>query len=179
MAGLAAVLLLRGGGDDDADEPAAERPAAAASGGPRLEPGGYPGRGIVLARPAGWSGTLRGGVVRLVGPGRSVAVSIVSAPRSASPAALAGESERSLRRAYRRARVTRRARARLAGLPARSIRVAVPRGRDRNLDILVLTARSRWRSYAVTVFGSRPVNRARLAETQLLLNSLQFVRPRR
>ena len=74
--------------------------------------------------------------------------------------------------------MTGRGRARLAGLPARSIRVTVP-GRDRTLDILVLAARSRWRTYAVTIFGTRPADAARLEETQALLDSLTFVRPRR
>lgn len=169
------VAVAARGGGDPGERPAGEpAPSDASARDPTTT---FRRLGVVVRRPPGWTSRTRGGVARLRSPDRTMGVTIVSAGPQRSPAEVLRDLERALRTGPLDARVVERREGRLAGLPAR---VATLTGSGRGpLDLLVLVARSRWRTHGVTVYSGRGAPQPRVEEARALLASIGFVRPQR
>lgn len=138
----------------------------------------YRRHGLRLVLPPEWKSSGRKGVVQVSSPDRSIALSLLATSPEYSSTAVLADLERSIRQSYKGARVVRRAaRTRLAGQPGRSTRLSVRRGSQR-LDILVVAAPSKWRTYGLTVFGRTPAPELRIAQSRAVLDSLRFRKPR-
>lgn len=137
----------------------------------------YPEQGLRLARPQGWTAELRSGVIRLRSADGRLGVGIVTAPRRTSATQVERDVIRSLRRPERRVRTVARSRAPLGDLPASSRALALTDGDGRRSEVVVLSARSRWRTYAVTVYnaGGQPVSTS--SDVAAILDSFEFARP--
>lgn len=161
------ALVVAGRGDEEPARPAA--PAAP----PAADPLAYPHQGLRMARPVSWTAELRDGVIRLrSGDGRTGVAVVVAARRVG-----AARMQRDLIAALDGARVTGRTASRLGDLPARSAALAVRPAGGRAGQALVLSARSRWRTYGVTVVGAgtRPLSTS--PDVAAILNSFEFAAP--
>ena len=168
---LGAVVLL---GGDEAAEPEPARPAV-----PTTDPLSYPGQGLRMQRPVGWSAERARGVIRLRAPDGSIQVAIAAERRSVPPQRVRRAALRAVRAGLRSARPAGASRLSLGGLRARAREL---RGRTRAgepVDVVVAATRGRWRTYALTVVrraGSPPARQEELAG---LLGSIRVHRPRR
>lgn len=156
--------------------PPGTTPATATPGPPdRVE---FAGKGLAVARPDGWTAQRSGRVVRLrSGDGRTV-VAIRVLPRRVSRTEARLVGERAIRAGFDGARLISRRPTTVSGGRATAAEM-VARGREGALvDVLVLGARSRWRTYGLTAISARPRRDEQVRDLGTLLAGIEFLRPR-
>lgn len=172
-AALALVVILRLG--DEGDRPA----PVAAPGAIRTDSLAYPQQGLRLARPANWTADRSKGVIRLYGPKRRIGVVIVTVSHRVRAAKLLHVTENRLvgRPTPPSLRLLFRRRGMLGGLNARQSELMRRRRGRRRAEVVILATRSRYRTYALTIYNRtrRPVSRTRAV--QAILASFTAGRP--
>ena len=167
-------MLIAGlAGGEEADPP--RKAAAVAT--PATDALAYPTRGLRLARPAGWTAELRDGVIRLRSADGRVGVAVVTAPRRVTPARMERDLLRSVRRTAPRARPASRSRTTLGDTRARMAELTLKTGDGRPAQAVLLSTRSRWRSYGVTVFSASGPPLSTSPDVATVLDSFQFGEP--
>lgn len=166
---LAVVGLVVGlaGGPDEPRKPAA--PAAGFLSDRRF--------GVALRLPSGWHRLPGRQAVRVQDADGRLGLSITTVASRPDLAGAHGEVEAALRRSLRASRVVRRWRGVVAGRPAALIALAGRNASGAVLHVLGATTTSRWRTYAVVVFGAPGVPAAELREARDIMRTLRFGRP--
>ena len=130
--------------------------------------------GVVGVRPPGWRVKRSSRAVRLASPDRAGLVGVSVAPSSVGAGPLIASSLATVRRSYRRAKLTKINRARVGGIPGRTSGGTAVNSRGVPLDLVIATAEGRRRTYLLQVFVARGAGGRRLAEAQTIVNSLEL-----
>ena len=167
--GATAALVLGGGSADGGGQTTPPGPRTAAG---KL----FSSRALGVAgiRPPGWRLETSRRAVRLRSPGRAGVVAVSTAPASVGARALMGSTLAALTRSYRREKLSRRRRASLGGYAGIAVSGSATNARGVRLELLVSTARGRRRTYLVQAFVAHSAGALRLAEAQVLVDSLEL-----
>lgn len=175
-AAVAMIVVLRHTGGQSV-RAASAVPAAASEAIATTDPLSYPRQGLRLARPANWTADSAKGVIRLRSARRRLGLVIVTAPHRIGAARLQHDTERQVVEGTPSLRLLLRRRAKLGGIAARQSVLLRMRPGGRRLEVLVLTLRSRYRTYAVTVFNRTARPATRTPAVRAVLGSFQALRP--
>lgn len=167
------VLALSGGGDGGTDG-RAEAPGPEPA---RVDRLAYPELGLRLPRPLDWTASREGDVVRLRSADDRMAVALATGRASRGAAGARRRAERAVQRGFRGVRVIARRARPVAGGPGQTAELVARRDDGALVDVLVVGAASRWRSYSITAISLRPTPRARLRQLAALLDGVAFTRP--
>jgi hypothetical protein len=133
--------------------------------------------GMRFGYPPSWRLERRGPARRLFSPDRSISIVLGSPTPGAFVPLVRRDSERTLRRTYRPARIVGRQPGRLGTQRVLTTEMTGTTRSGGRIRILSIAAASRWRTYAVAVFSSTRPPAPRLLEAQAILRSVVFVRP--
>lgn len=169
LAGLvvAVIVLWPGGGDDDAPVRAKVAPVRLVS---------VPPLGLAFGHPTSWKRTVRGRVIELRSPDRSVVMIFSSPVAGEEPRAAKAAAAQALRKRFAPAKIVRDGPGKLG---PRSVATFELTGRDKSGDVrvLVLVGATPQRTYVVTLLtGANPsVGVAR--EARQILDTVRFSKP--
>lgn len=176
-AAIALVVVLRVSGGHATRSAAPDPVAPAASAAIRMDPLSYRRQGLRLARPVTWTAQRARGVIRLRSPTGLIGIVILTAPHRIRAVDLQHETETQIVRSSPSLRLLFRRRAVLGGDRARQSELLRTQPGGRRVEVLLVVARRRYRTYAVTVFNRSPRPASRTPAVRAVLDSFRTFRP--
>lgn len=133
--------------------------------------------GVELTRPEDWRVKSDGKVMRLIGPKRSIAVTITAPAGPNQRDRVLADARKEILGGYRDARLVGESTARVGMVRARGIEVIGTNRAGERVLVLAMAPGTRWRTYLVSVFAPARPDTAGLGEAKVVLDSIRFQRP--
>lgn len=133
--------------------------------------------GLRFQRPAGWTSTIRQGVLNVAAPDNTVSVTVAMPPGKPDVQGVRGADRKQLLELFDAREVDRRRYA-VGPLPTLVTEMLGRTETGRKIRILSMGVSSRWRTYSVQVFSAPQAQQARALELQALIASFEFRKPR-
>ncbi|MDP2710325.1 MAG: hypothetical protein Q8O56_03820 [Solirubrobacteraceae bacterium] len=169
LAGIAVAAIVLWPDDGDDDEPVRAKVAPV-----RLV--SVPPLGLAFGHPTSWKRTVRGRVIELRSPDRSVVMIFSSPVAGEEPRAAKAAAEKALRKQFAPAKIVRDGPGKLG---PRTVATFELTGRDKTgpVRVLVLVGTTPQRTYVVTLLTGGDPTVARIREARQILNTVRFSKP--